>query len=99
MSFVIVLISKRGYLKTTENKSSCQPIWVACKKNDLTEKSCPNRLGLDLKRMQGIYRTEISLFPMTGEFVVVLFASAFESFPIPTIFILGLTDNNCSLCP
>ena len=54
MSFVIVLISKRGYLKTTENKSSCQPFWVACKKNDLTEKSCPNRLGLELKRMQGI---------------------------------------------
>ena len=49
--FVIVLISKRGYLKTTENKSSCQPSWVACKKNDLTEKSCPNRLGLELKRM------------------------------------------------
>ena len=55
MSFVIVLISKRGYLKTTENKSSCQPSWVACKKNDLTEKSCPNRLGLELKRMEGIY--------------------------------------------
>ena len=52
--FVIVLISKRGYLKTTENKSSCQPGWVAYKKNDLTEKSCPNRLGLELKRIQGM---------------------------------------------
>ena len=39
--FVIVLISKRGYLKTTENKSSYQLVWVACKKNDLTEKVVP----------------------------------------------------------
>ena len=40
-------------LKTTENKSSCQLVWVACKKNDLIEKNYPNQLGLELKRMQG----------------------------------------------
>ena len=34
-----------------------------------------------------IYRTSISLFPTTGEFYVVLFASAVEPFPITTIFV------------
>ena len=63
VSFVIVLISKGGYLKTTENKSSCELVWVACKKNDLTEKSFPNRLGLEPKRMQG-YTVKKSQVPL-----------------------------------
>ena len=49
----LTLLNHDQDLKTTENKSSCQLVLVTCKKNDITEKSCPNRLGLELKRMHG----------------------------------------------